>query len=99
MISIASVQEYEVAIKELELLMDKDPAGGTPDGDRLNYLAIEVENYELRHTLKLIGEADERGIKMWQEATGHTNIWPDRGKMIFWLLERLDALQGQGRSM
>lgn len=46
---------------------------------------------ELEHTLQLINDADMRGIKMWQEATGRTMEWPDRGKMIFWLLEKIEV--------
>ncbi len=46
---------------------------------------------ELQSSLDLIYAADQRGIKMWQEAhLGNDLVWPDRGKMIFWLLEQLE---------
>ncbi len=46
---------------------------------------------DLETTFELFRQADMRGIKMWRQATGRDMEWPDRGKMIFWLLERLDA--------
>jgi hypothetical protein len=47
---------------------------------------------ELQRTLDLIHDADMRGIKMWQEAhPGNDLVWPDRAKMIFWLLDSRDA--------
>lgn len=45
---------------------------------------------ELEQTLDLIHDADMRAIKMWQKAhPGNDLVWPDRAKMIFWLLEQL----------
>jgi hypothetical protein len=50
------------------------------------------ESGELQATLDLIWEADRRAIKMWQEAHPDKPLtWPDRGKMIFWLLEQLEV--------
>ncbi len=39
-------EEYEAAMKELEGLMTGDPKKGTPEGDRLNVLAVMIEEYE-----------------------------------------------------
>ena len=37
-------------------------------------------------------EADQRAIKAWQEAhTGNNLTWPDRTKMVVWLLEKGNA--------
>lgn len=47
---------------------------------------------EMEGTLKLIRESDARAIKMWQEAhPGNDHVWPDRGKMIFWLLDTMES--------
>lgn len=54
-------------------------------------LLEDLKSYE--QTFDLQHDADMRGIKMWQKATGRKKEWPDRGKMIFWLLERLDVAQ------
>lgn len=48
-------------------------------------------NREMESTLNLIRKSDARAIKMWQAAhPGKELVWPDRGKMIFWLLEQLE---------
>ena len=31
-----------------------------------------------------------RGIKMWQEVTGKDMVWPDKGDLTVWLLEKLE---------
>jgi HTH-type transcriptional regulator/antitoxin HigA len=38
--------EYEAAVNEVELLMEKDLAPGTPDHERLDFLALLIEKYE-----------------------------------------------------
>jgi HTH-type transcriptional regulator / antitoxin HigA len=38
--------EYEAAVAEIDALVERDPAPGTEDGDRLDMLAILVEAYE-----------------------------------------------------
>jgi hypothetical protein len=50
---------------------------------------------EIELTLLLVRAADQRGISMWQEAHPETKnkVWPDRGKMIFWLLEQFDQIK------
>jgi hypothetical protein len=56
-----------------------------------------AEKRELEATLKLIRDSDQRAIRMWQAAhPGSELIWPDRGKMIFWLLEQLDKKGDSG---
>ena len=50
---------------------------------------------ELDRSLELIRDSDMRGIEIWRAAHPETKgmVWPDRGKMIFWLLERLDGIE------
>lgn len=45
---IKDAAEYERALAEIERLVARDPAPGTPDGDRLELLALLIENYETR---------------------------------------------------
>jgi HTH-type transcriptional regulator/antitoxin HigA len=40
--------EYESALQEVEALLAKDPAAGSPDHERLEFLAILIETYEDR---------------------------------------------------
>ncbi len=39
---------YREALQEIAVLMETDPALGTPEGDRLNVFATLVEAYEAR---------------------------------------------------
>ena len=41
--------DYKAALREISALMDTDPDHGTPDGDRLDVLAILVQAYEAKH--------------------------------------------------
>lgn len=45
---IKDAAEYERALAEIERFVARDPAPGTPDGDRLELLALLIENYETR---------------------------------------------------
>jgi len=49
--AINSEVDYKAALSEVEQLIDRGPRAATPEGDRLNFLAILVEDYER----KLIG--------------------------------------------
>src|SRR6266550_5677645 len=87
-------EEYEPKLKELETLMAGDPAKGTPEGDRLNLLAMDLEIYELHEAINLRMDADRRAIKHWQEAhPGHDDEWPDHADLCVWLMEQLDKLE------
>lgn len=46
---IRTESDYEAALKEISRLMEKDPAPGTLDGDRLDVMATLVEAYERIH--------------------------------------------------
>ncbi|HNJ82555.1 MAG TPA: transcriptional regulator [Piscinibacter sp.] len=41
--------DYEAALGDIAVLMESDPAPGTPKGDRLDILATLVQAYESRH--------------------------------------------------
>ena len=44
---IHTAADHKAALKEIAVLMESDPALGTPDGDRLDILATLVQAYEL----------------------------------------------------
>jgi hypothetical protein len=48
--------EHEAALQEVEALMESDPARGSPQGDRLELLAMLVEDYERQHSTLDEGE-------------------------------------------
>lgn len=41
--------EYNKAVEEIDLLLDADPAEGSPDYERLEFLSVLVEDYEEKH--------------------------------------------------
>jgi hypothetical protein len=59
------------------------------DGSRqVALLAQEVREYQ--QTFDLQWQAERRGIKCWQDATGRTLTWPDKAGFTLWLLSRLE---------
>ena len=46
---IHSKADYRDALGDIAVLMESDPAPGTPKGDRLDILATLVQAYEARH--------------------------------------------------
>ena len=49
---------------------------------------------QLQQTFEIQWTADQRAIKMWQDAhPGNDHIWPDRCNMVVWLLNELDKLR------
>lgn len=46
---IRTKADYRAALAVVSKLVDKDPAPGTPDGDRLDVLATLVEAFEAKH--------------------------------------------------
>lgn len=45
---IKSAGDYEAALTEIEELVDLDPAPGTPAGEKIELLALVIENYEAK---------------------------------------------------
>lgn len=41
--------DYKAALKDVSALTDRDPAPGTPQGDRLDVLTTLIQAYEARH--------------------------------------------------
>lgn len=66
---------------------------GMDAADALEAMAGEVAS--LQNTFDLMWKADQRAIKLWQEATGKDHIWPDRTKTTLWLLERAEAAEAE----
>ena len=57
---------------------------------------------ELEALFDLEWKADQRAIACWQASTGETLVWPDRAKLLLWLLERLacaEAVIDSARSL
>ena len=76
----------------------REPFGGSKfiladDYDR-DIKTLKDERDELQGTFDLQWAADMRAIKQWQAATGKDMEWPDRARMVVWLLER-DAEQAK----
>jgi HTH-type transcriptional regulator / antitoxin HigA len=46
---IRTETEYEIALAEIENLMDEDPESDSPDGERLGLLTLVVREYESEH--------------------------------------------------
>jgi HTH-type transcriptional regulator/antitoxin HigA len=41
--------EYQAAVAEIDALLDRDPAAGTPEHDRLEFLTVLVRAYDDEH--------------------------------------------------
>ena len=41
--------DYKAALKDVSALIDRDPAPGTPQGDRLDVLTTLIQAYEEKH--------------------------------------------------
>lgn len=46
---IQTAEEHQPACAELERLMNRNPAASSADAERLEILALQVENYEREH--------------------------------------------------
>jgi len=58
---------------------------------KLKQLRAEIAEYKALFDLGW--EADMRGIKRWQAATGKKRTWPDGANLVVWLLKRLDQAE------
>ena len=74
------------------LRMDIEPSEGDMEDAADCIEAQAAELTELRAFFDKCWQADQRAIKAWQEAhPGNDLVWPDRTKMIVWLLEKENA--------
>ena len=46
---IRTEADYEATLREVSRLVDLDPAPDSPDGERLDVLALLVQAYEAKH--------------------------------------------------
>lgn len=55
-------------------------------------LVIEAaeNSIELQQLFDLQWNADQRAIKIWQEAAGNHDTWPDRCDMVVFLMKNID---------
>jgi hypothetical protein len=51
---------------------------------------VLTELTDLQQTFELLWQAEQRGIKCWQQATGRHLTWPDTANFTLWLLRRLE---------
>lgn len=65
------------------------------DQNKIDINELVLERDELQHTFELHYKADMRGIAAWQESTGKTLEWPDKGRLVEWMLAERDALQAK----
>ena len=54
---------------------------------------LKTKNEEWEASFKLYDDAMRRGIKIWQDATKRTRIWPDAAQLTAWLIQRCDQLE------
>lgn len=53
---------------------------------------LKKENEEWQQRFDRFWDADQRGIKAYQEKHGTTEEWPDHADLICWLMERVSSL-------
>lgn len=74
---IKSDSEYRTALGEIEVLIDKDPDVGTPDADRLELLAVLVQNYEsARFGTSIPDPIDAIQFRMEQQSLSRSDLVP-----------------------
>jgi HTH-type transcriptional regulator / antitoxin HigA len=66
---IRTESDYAAALAAVSVLVDADPAPGTPEGDALDILAILIERYESEH-FPLAAPSPTEAIKFRMEQAG-----------------------------
>ncbi len=60
------------------------------DKDQFEVLkAAHNELLELNSLFNIQWEATQKAIKMWQDKTGETNIWPDHKELLLFLMDKV----------
>jgi HTH-type transcriptional regulator/antitoxin HigA len=54
--------EYEAAVAEIDALLDADPAEGSEEYDRLEFLSVLVEAYDTEHNPMPTGDATPQAV-------------------------------------
>lgn len=74
---IKNEAEYAEALTEVERLVGQDPAPGTADGDRLELLALLIENYESKRTpRRAVTPVDAIRFRMEQQGLSQRHLIP-----------------------
>lgn len=74
---IKTEDDYDVALEEIELLVDLDPEVDTPEADRLEVMTLLVQDYETRHyALSLPDPIEAIRFRMDQQGLKQTDLVP-----------------------
>lgn len=74
---IKNAADYEAALGEVEHLVERDPAPGTPDADRLELLTLLIQNYEARQApLRLPDPVEAIRFRMEQQGLTQRDLLP-----------------------
>jgi HTH-type transcriptional regulator/antitoxin HigA len=74
---IKNETEYAEVLTEVERLVERDPALGTPDADRLELLAVLIENYEAkRFPRRAMDPIDAIRFRMEQQGLSQRELIP-----------------------
>lgn len=74
---IHNKSQYEVALNEIDGLIALDPESGTPEGDRLDLLALLIETYENEHfKFRRPGPIEAIKFRMEEQGLQQRNLIP-----------------------
>ena len=67
---LRTAKEYRAAVAEIDRLLDQDPAKGTPEYDRLEFLSVLVKAYEDAHVPELPAATPQQVVDFMLEQQG-----------------------------
>ena len=74
---VKNAADYEEALGEVERLVERDPAPGTPDADRLELLTLLIQNYEARQVpLRFPDPIEAIRFRMEQQGLNQRDLVP-----------------------
>lgn len=65
-------------------------------GARRRIEKLEKELVDFEASFEIRWDADQRAIKLWQEATGKEDVWPDHADLCVFLMSEIDRLKEEG---
>ena len=93
--AIAEVPDeaMEFSFVDSDLVASVEEAMKRLDGSPENLPIAEMlkEYIEMMETFNLQWKADQRAVKLWQDAHNRPHTLPDRTNMVSWLMKELDA--------
>jgi HTH-type transcriptional regulator/antitoxin HigA len=92
---IHNEHDYKEALQIVSVLVDADPAPGTPEGDRLEVLATLIERYEAEHfPLDLPDPIEAIKFRMEQAGLSASDMQPYLGNLnrVYEVLNRKRGL-------